>query len=687
MHDPHAFLIALTVVLSVAALTTVVFQRLRQPVVLGYIIAGVIIGPDVPIPLVADPEIVRTLSEIGVILLMFGVGLEMRLRTLWKLAPTAGITGAIQCSFMVWIGFVTGRAFGWTVLESLFAGAIIAISSTTIIAKAFDEQKVGGRLRELVIGILIVEDLIAILLMASLTAIGSGTGLSANELASTVGRLGAFLVGLVVIGLLIVPRAMRAIVRLRRPETTVVASTGLCFGIALLAQEFGYSVALGAFLAGTLAAESGKAKEIEHRIGPVRDVFAAIFFVSVGMLIDPSLILEHWVPVTVLTVVVILGKIGSVSLGAFLTGAPPRLAVQSGMSLAQIGEFSFIIAALGLTLGTTRPFLYPIAVAVSAITTLTTPFLIRLSGPVAARLDDALPKPIQTFMTLYGTWLERIRTAPAPDGAASKSRRIVRLLILDAAFLAAVVIGGSIAHPRILEVLAEAFHVEGRIATLLVIAGVATVALPFAVGVARLARGLGAQLAESALPMKEGVDLAAAPRRVLVVTLQLGTVLAVGIVLVAVTQPFLPGIPGAALLAISLVVLAFLFWRSAANLQGHVRAGAEVIAEALSKSSRAIQPDFDRTLDPVHGLLPGLGEPAAFRLEATHAAVGRTLAAISLRGLTGATVLAISRDGQGIVVPSPEEALRAGDVLALAGTEEAVAAAKALLTSGEARKA
>ncbi len=261
MHATHAFLTALTMVLGVAAVTTILFQRLRQPVVLGYLLAGLIIGPHVPIPLVADPEIVETLSELGVILLMFSLGLEFRLRTLLRMAPTAGVTAFVQCSLMVWLGFLTGRLFGWTPIESLFAGAVIAISSTTIIAKAFDEQKICGRLREIVVGILIVEDLIAILLMAVLTAIATGNRLSAGSLAATVGRLAAFLVGLLVVGLLTVPRAVRAVVRLDRPETTVIASVGICFGIALLARAFGYSVALGAFIAGSLVAESGRGEE------------------------------------------------------------------------------------------------------------------------------------------------------------------------------------------------------------------------------------------------------------------------------------------------------------------------------------------------------------------------------------------------------------------------------------------
>ena len=428
MHDVHEFLRSLTVVLGVAALTTVVFQRLRQPVVLGYILAGLIIGPHVPVPLIADRGIVQTLSELGVILLMFSLGLEFSIRKFMRVVPNAGFAAIFQSSVMVWLGFLVGRLFDWTTLESVFLGAVVAISSTTIIAKVYEEQGIGGRLRTLVVGILLIEDLVAILLMAILTAVASGAGLSAGALATTVGRLAAFLIALLAIGFLVIPRFVRFVVRINRAETTLVASIGICFGMAYIAQTFGYSVALGAFLAGSLVAESGHAESIERLVQPVRDLFAAIFFVSVGLLIDPGVIAAHWEIVLVLALVVILGKITSVSFGAFLTGNGTRTSVRAGMSLAQIGEFSFIIASLGVALGATRELLYHVAVAVSAITTLTTPWLIRAAEPAAVFIDRKLPRPLQTFAALYGTWFERVHTSsgtrrlPASDtGCASSS--------------------------------------------------------------------------------------------------------------------------------------------------------------------------------------------------------------------------------------------------------------------------
>jgi len=684
MEGAHHLLKALAAVLGVAAVTTAVFQRLRLPVVLGYVLAGLIVGPHVPIPLVADQETIRTLSELGVILVMFSLGLEFSMRKLVQVGPTTGLAALVESSFMLWLGFVVGRAFGWTQLESVFAGACLAISSTTIVAKAFDEHGVKGRLRELVFGILIVEDLVAILLLTLLTALATGAGLSAGTLLGSSGRLMGFLAGLVVVGLLVVPRAIRAVNRLKRPEITLVASAGLCFGTALLAQSFGYSVALGAFIAGSLVAESGEGKQIEHLITPVRDLFAAIFFVSVGMLIDPALVARHWLPVTVLTAAVMAGKLAGVSVASFLTGNGTRTSVQAGLSLGQIGELSFIIAALGISLGATREFLYPVAVAVSCVTALSTPLLIRAAGPVASFVDRKLPRAIQTFAVLYGSWLEQLREASRQKAEASQVRRLFRILLLDAGALAALVIGALVWTGRGQELVSTSLGLPALAARALVAAAAVLLALPFAVGVVRAIRRLVFLLAQAALPPARAgkVDLAAAPRRALVVTLQLALVLLVGFPVLALVQPFFHGWVGAAVLGALIVTLGVVLWRSATNLAGHVKASAEVIVEALvahaGKGARAPGAE-EEALKQIKDSLPGLGEPVPHRLPEGSTAVGQTLAQINLRGLTGASVLAIAREEGGVIVPSAGEALRAGDVLALAGTHEAVEAARQLL--------
>jgi CPA2 family monovalent cation:H+ antiporter-2 len=682
MHHADEFLKALATVLCVAAVTTVVFQRLRQPVVLGYLLAGLIVGPYVPIPLVTDRDTVQALSELGVILLMFSLGLEFRVAKLVKVGPTAGLTAIIECSLMLWLGFIAGQAFGWTVQESVFLGAVVAISSTTIIAKAFDEQNVTGKLRELVIGVLIVEDLVAVLLMAGLTAVSSSGGLSAEVLLQSSGRLLLFLAVVLAVGMLVVPRAMRAVVRLQRPETTLIAAVGLSFAVSLLALYFGYSVALGAFIAGSLAAESGEAHTIEQLVQPVRDMFAAIFFVSVGMLIEPALILRYWLPVAVITLIVIAGKVVGVGVGAFLTGNGVRRSLQSGMSLAQIGEFSFIIAGLGIGLNATGNFLYPVAVAVSAITALSTPWLIRWSDPVATYVDRKLPQPLQTYAALYGSWIEQIRSAPANRPERSVAARLARLLALDMAVAAAIIIAAALTADVAAKAIVRAAGVPAAPAYAAVFAAAVALMAPFGIGALRVTRALGQALARAAFPEAAAgkLDLAEAPRRALVVTLQLAIALLIGLPLVAITQPFLPRFSGAVLLLAGLTMLGFVFWRRATNLQGHVRAGAQMLVEALAMPAgrEAHAPD-PRVIDRVHALLPGLGEPTPVLLEAGSPAVSRTLAELNVRGLTGATVLAITRTGTGVMLPSAQERLQAGDMLAVAGTQEAVAAAIQLL--------
>lgn len=681
MGAGHGFLQSLAVVLCVAAVTTVLFQRLRQPVVLGYLLAGLIIGPHVPIPLVADLRVTQELAELGVILLMFSLGLEFSLRKLGRVGPSAGLAAVLEVSAMAAMGFAAGRALGWTQRESLYAGAMVSISSTTIIAKAFEERRVSGRLRDLVFSLLVVEDLVAILALAAFTAASSGRRVSAAMLGLTAGRLALFLVAILVAGMLLVPRAVRAVVALRRPETTLVASIGICFAMALLAQAFGYSVALGAFLAGSLVAESGEAETVGELVRPVRDVFAAVFFVAVGMQIDPSLVVRHAGAIAALTAVVVLGKIASVAVGAFLGGNGVRTSVQAGMSLAQIGEFSFLIAGVGVTLGATGEFLRPVAVAVSAITTLLTPWLIRAAGPVASYVDRKLPAPLQTFAALYGRWVEQLRTAAPTASATAAHRRLARLLALDAAALVALAVGASRYTGDLAALASRRTRLDGDVTRAAVVGAALAVAAPFGLSIVRVAQRLGAALAERAMPPAEpgALDLAAAPRRSLALALQLACVSVVFVPLIAVTEAFVPPWLSGSALAALLVVLGVMFWKSATNLEGHVRASVQVIAEALAAQSREAPPhEAPRRVD-IAEVLPGLGSLTPVKLRPESRAVGRTLGQMNLRGRTGATALAILRGGSEGHTPGAHEALEADDVLVLTGSEASIARAARLL--------
>ena len=685
MHGAPLFLQSLAVVFCVAGVTTVVFQKLRQPVVFGYLVAGMIVGPHIPIPLVADPHIIETLSELGVILLMFFLGLEFSLTKLIRVGPTAGVVALVQSSFMVWLGYETGILFGWPPLESFYAGAVIAISSTTIIVAAFAEQGIKGKFTEIVFGVLIVEDLIGILLMAILTAVSTGSPLNGAELAMTAGRLLAFLAGLLFFGMLTVPRLVRAVFRLNRPETTLVASVGICFACALLARAFGYSVALGAFIAGALVAESGLSRPVEKLVKPLCDTFAAVFFVSVGMLIDPALVVRHWIPVLTFLFLVVAGKVAGVSIGAFLAGYGIRTSVQAGMSLGQIGEFSFIIAALGLSTGATREFLYPVAVTVSAATTLLTPWMIRWSGPAAGRVDRLLPEAVHTFAALYDSWLEKMRRGMEPAQASRERRRGFIMLLIDFALMLGILAAASTWRDEISVRLAALTGLSTAAARNALLAAAVVLSGVFCYALFRGTRRLVLTMVAKAMPQAEPgkADLAAAPRRAMILTLETGIVLLVGLPLLAVFQPFLPGLPSAALFLGILLLLGTFFWRGAANLEGHVKAVSQVIVESLAKQSKEKSAaEDDKTLRRLRKIFPGMGHIASLRVEPGCHCAGKPMGELDVGSLTGAKVLVVIRGEGDSFLPTGKDILREGDVLALAGTPEAVEAAKGILVAG-----
>ncbi|MSR62419.1 MAG: potassium transporter [Planctomycetes bacterium] len=675
------FLEDLALVLCVAAVTSVVFRRLRQPVVLGYLLAGLIVGPYTPITPIAGRESLETTAELGVILVMFSIGLEFSLRKLMRVFPRAGLVGLIEIGAMFWLGYSAARLLGWSALECQFAGAIVSISSTMIIARLFAERGVSKKLSDLVLGVLVIEDVAAILMLAVLTALAGGEAQTEGFLANTAGRLTLFLVALTAGGYLFVPRVIRAVARLGSPETLLVAGVGLCFAFALLAQRAGYSVALGAFLAGSLVAESGRARQLAALIAPLRDLFAAMFFVSVGSLVDPTAVLEHWGAIVVFCAVVVVGKVLSVSLGAFLSGYDPSTALQAGMSMPQIGEFSFILAGVGVSAHAISPALGAVAVSVSVVTTFLTPWLVRVSGPLALSIEHRLPKPLRTFASLYASWLEELRRGKREKPLRYQLVGHAAWLALDVLCFAGVVIGTSLYLERLVSAFDELLSVSHDFARTLVLCASALASLPFLIGIVRLSRALGAELATAALPPRpDGMpDLAAAPRRAFVVALQLAIVIVVGGPLLALTQPFVPILYQAGVVLSALAALAFSFWRRANDLEAHVQAGAQVVVEVLRR-----QGDSEGlTLEDVQPLLPGLGEVTPVRLGPKSVAVGKTLAELDLRAKTGASVIAVTRAQGEVIAPTGRETLRALDVLALAGSRASVQAACNLLEAHE----
>ncbi|MBC7692686.1 MAG: cation:proton antiporter [Methylotenera sp.] len=415
----------LAVILGVAGLVTLVFQRLKQPLVLGYLLAGLLVGPHFfgswLGPVVVDPEGVQTWAELGVIFLMFSLGLEFSFQKLKRVGPSSAITASFEVIAMVLLGFATGRILGWNFMDSLYLGAMIAISSTTIIVKSLQDLGLKTRrFAEMILGVLIVEDLFAILLLVALSTLAQAQNFSGLSLLIAAAKLLLVVSCWFLSGYLVLPRLMKFAGKVGSEEVLTVLASGFCLGLAIFAAHFGYSVALGAFIMGSILAESTESHRIEELVRPLRDVFAAVFFVSVGMLIDPRMIAAHWGAILIITFVAVIGKALTSIVGALMSGQSWRMSVQVGLGLAQIGEFSFIIAAMGLALKVTSDFIYPVAVAVSILTTLLTPYRLRYSHKIAVALEDRLPARFTHLLARYSDWRGK-------KSADSEERKLLRM--------------------------------------------------------------------------------------------------------------------------------------------------------------------------------------------------------------------------------------------------------------------
>ncbi len=562
--SPPSILADLALVLGVGAIATVACERFRLPVVVGYLFAGLIVGPHVPIPLVADQGNIHTLSELGVILLMFSLGLEFNLKKLLRSGPTATMVALIQGGFMAWAGYLGGRALGWSSLESLFAGAAISISSTMIIARAFDALKVRGPFSELVLSTLIVQDLLAILLLALLTAVGSGAGLSVPAFLLTLGRLAGFLVVVTALGRWILPRLVRWVADAGSPETLLVSVVGLCFAYSLLAAWAGYSVALGAFLAGMVVAESGRERQVERLIHPLRDLFVAVFFVSIGMLIDPTQLPPNWKGLLLFGGLVLGGKILSGALGGLLGGHSLRTSIRTGAALAQVGEFSFIIVALGESLGVVGPAVFPVLVATCAWTTLTTPLLIQRSESLADRIELSLPWRVRHFLRHHRAAMGHLRSLPFRRAAWRHLRHPFAFLLLHTGLVVLWVGLGRFLHGFLLPWV-EIQHLPHQFIVPLVWFLVGLLVLRALLGMLSQIRRIAAAVAERAT--LESGDTAEGMEDAIRLFLELALGSMVALPLGAILQPLLPTglVPG---LALALVLpTSVLLWRRMGLIQ------------------------------------------------------------------------------------------------------------------------
>ena len=414
----------LALILITGALTTLLFRSIKQPLVLGYIIAGLLVGPHLSLtPTVVDTANVKTLADIGVIFLLFSLGLEFSFKKLMRVGGSASITAFVEIIFITISGYFVGQWMGWSTMDSLFLGGMLASSSTTIIIKAFDELGVKTKqYARIVFGVLVVEDIVVILLMVLLSTVAVTQQFQGTEMLLTVLKLLFFLALWFITGIFLLPSLLRSVKNLLDEETLLILAIGLCLGMVLIATQVGFSAELGAFIMGSILAETTKAEKVEHLIKPVKDLFGAVFFVSVGMLIDPEVIWQYRWPVLWVTLLTLFGKFFSTGLGALLSGQPLKQAVQVGMSMAQIGEFAFIVAALGVSLNVTSDFLFPVAVGASAITTFTTPYLIKFSDRFYNFAVTLLPARWVTTLNNYSSSTQKIQ-------AESDWKRVIKAYI------------------------------------------------------------------------------------------------------------------------------------------------------------------------------------------------------------------------------------------------------------------
>ncbi len=422
----------LAVILVSAGVFTIISKALKQPLVLGYIIAGFLVGPHISwFPGISSEETVHQWSEIGIIFLMFGLGLEFSFKKLLKVGSSALVTAGSKFLGVFVLGFVAGQALGWTAMESIFLGGLLSMSSTMVVLKSYDDMKLKDKpWAGMVFGTLVVEDLIAILLMVLLSTMAVSNRFAGGEMLFNLAKLAFFLILWFLVGIFVIPTVLKRARRFLSDEILLVVSIGLCFGMVALAQAVGFSSALGAFVMGSILAETVESEHIEHLVAPIKDLFGAVFFVSVGMMVAPAVIAEHWAVILIIALIVVLSHILFAGAGILMTGGGIRNAVNTGFSLAQLGEFGFIIAGVGVSLGVMRDFIYPVIIAVSVLTTFTTPYMIKLAGPAYTWLMRVLPD----------RWIVRL-DAPEQNARRSAAEQSEWKKLLQAYFLRIVLYG------------------------------------------------------------------------------------------------------------------------------------------------------------------------------------------------------------------------------------------------------
>ena len=571
MHD-IGFIRDLALVMLVAGATTILFQRLRQPVLLGYILAGVLIGPHTPGMLVADPQAIDDISNLGVVLLMFTLGLEFSVRKLREVGVGVLLVAVGEVGLMLWLGVGMGGWFGWTGMDALFLGAIIALSSTMVATRTLAENDQRKQpFAQLVVGLLVAEDMLTVVLLTLLTAIAIGGAVQAQVAFTLIGHLGLFVVVGMVLGLLLLPRLVDYVAGFGRDETLLVSVLGICFGASLLAAWMGFSVALGAFLAGAVVAESRCVARVLKLVEPLRDMFAALFFVAIGLKIDPTLLMHYLVPALLIAGAVILGKTAVCSLGMLVIGHAPRMALRAGVGMAQIGEFSFVIATLGLSLGVVSSFVYPIAVAVSVICMAVSPYLARSADRLADGLRWLTPQPLRVLATSYSGWLENLKPVNENARIAAIIRRLLWHIAVNVLLVVTLFVIGAYINAHNWSWFSQ-LGIGRDLRHTLIWAAALFLSLPMLIAVYRKSEALGMLLAELGIRERHAGAYTRSMRNVLARAIPLVTLLALALLVGAMGSAILPPLGMALSLLLLGGVLAVISWRSLVQMHARLQA-------------------------------------------------------------------------------------------------------------------
>jgi CPA2 family monovalent cation:H+ antiporter-2 len=638
----------LAIILIVAGAMTLLFRAIRQPVVLGYIVAGFLVGPNFEwFPTVIGIENIKVWADIGVIFLLFALGLEFSFKKLSHVGTPALLTALVEVTGMIGVGYLTGKIFGWNNMDSMFLGGILAISSTTIIIRAFDELDLKTRgFVNLVIGILIAEDLVAILLMVLLSTIAVSQTFSGVEMGIAGLKLGFFLTLWFILGIFLIPSFLKKVRKFLGRETLLIVSLGLCFLMVVLATKVGFSPALGAFIMGSILAETIEGEKIEHLIHPVKDLFGAIFFVSVGMLINAQVLVDYAVPILAITAVTIIGKLITTTAGSLLSGQSLRHSIQAGMSLAQIGEFSFIIAGLGLSLKVTSDFLYPIAISVSAITTFTTPYLIRSSDPLVYFIERKLPKK-------WRIKFESFRTASASVSQTSDwkillKKSLMKIITNAVAVVALFLLVSEFLHPWLITQEWNPQLTEG-----------VSLAIAFVLSAPILWAIVGGQFGGEAASALWSERRFTGPLFIFemfrwIFATFLVTVLAIRIVA-----------PSFILVAICILVIATVYWIPRYFEQIYEWLESWFVINFNEKETHSNK----KSLPP---LAPWDSHLAELTVSSDSSLIGRKLSELTIREKFGVTIALIERGKKVIPAPGRNDMLYPADVLQVIGSDEQI---------------